>query len=199
MRPERLRLDGEVPRRAAHDREIDVVVAQGLDRVLPVADGERDLDLRMGLHEAGDDERREILRRGNDPEADPTAAAALQGAQAVGAGLQHGVDAVDRPQHLAARIGRLEAGRRAVEQEEARLLLELADACVERGGGDVKLLRGPRHCAEPCDCGDRLELLERKIAHAPVLVFLRGTTSFFRNLSTAVSCRLALPPRHSVS
>ena len=138
-----------ISRRPSHDRDVDVVVAQRSIRA-QVADEEIDLDRRMKMRERRDRLRREVLRRRDHADGDPSARQALEGVQFVAARsvLDRGVPRRRRE----ARIGGAKAGAGAVEQQQPDLLLELLELQRERRRRHVQRLRG---LGERAVAGDR--------------------------------------------
>ena len=58
----------DVCRRAAHDRKVEIVTAQRRADLLPVADRERDVDVRVPLRKSGYHERYEVFRGADGPD-----------------------------------------------------------------------------------------------------------------------------------
>ena len=144
MHRKRVGLGRDISRRPAHDREIDLGIAQQRDELIAVGvNAKLDLDSRVLLVETCEQPRQEVLGRTDETHAQLTGLGALQARHHVvrflqyrerALGVEHAVFAGACQRHLAAL---------AIEQRQPDLGFEIADLHRDGRGCHVQLFRGP--------------------------------------------------------
>jgi len=164
MRREGLGHQGELARRAPHDREVDLVASQVTQQAAAVAGQEAQLDLGMIEAEPGEQARHEVLRGADHADGDAAAAQALEVVHRL-LGIvhlaQHARGVLVEAQ---ARLGQLQALADAVEQRQFQRQLELLDLHRDRRLAQVQFLARAHEAALARHRAEDLQLPERDAA-----------------------------------
>ena len=161
MRPDGGGDHGGFARRAAHDRQVQLVRGQrGQDRVA-VADPQRHLDPRQGALQRGDQERREILAGGHHPQDHVAAVPLGQGRDlAPGAGQCGGDLGLCHQQGTTLCGGAKRPVLGALQQRRPSQILQRFQLTVNGGRAEAQLRRGQGQAAAVGDRAQGAQLAE---------------------------------------
>jgi hypothetical protein len=136
-------------RRAAHDRDVDLLARKHAHDLVAVTDLQLDLDLRMLLGEVHQHRRQQVLGRRDGADTQRSGEDALQRGHLF-AGLAPQVEDAPRiaGQQLPG-LGQPDAAPGALQERRAGRFFERADLDRYRGLREVHLVGRQRHAAEP--------------------------------------------------
>ena len=135
----------DVDRRPAHDGEIEIIAAQRRSDFLPVADRERDIDIRICLRKSGDHERHEVFCGADRADRHASRGVARDHVERSLARLDRSFDPLGKRQHFATGIGQQHAVAGALDQGQSGERLQVAKLQGDRGLGEMELFGGGGH------------------------------------------------------